>query len=55
MGYEYDAYELPPRPQTLTAEEAAERERTYKVLHEKALGGPHDVGRAMSASGRKQP
>ena len=40
LGYEYDSYEKPPRPQTLSAEEAAERDRTYKTLHERALGGP---------------
>jgi hypothetical protein len=29
----------PPQPQTLTAEQAAERERVYHSLHERALGG----------------
>ena len=51
LGYEYASYEKPPRPQTLTAVESAERERTYKSLHERALGGSHVAGRAMNASG----
>ncbi len=51
LGYEYDSYEKPPQPQTLTAEEAAKRERTYKSYHERALGGAH--GRTISASGVK--
>ena len=46
LGYEYQAYEKPPRPQTLTTEEAAERERVYKTLHERALGGSHDAPHA---------
>ena len=54
MGYEYDAYEKPPRPQRLTTEEAAERERTYKTLHERALGGSHPAPHASSAPGGKQ-
>jgi N-acetylneuraminic acid mutarotase len=41
LGYEYDSYEKPPQPQQLSAEEAAARERTYKTLHERAVGGPH--------------
>jgi tyrosinase len=41
LGYEYDSYEKPPQPQQLSAEDAAARERTYKSLHERALGGPH--------------
>jgi N-acetylneuraminic acid mutarotase len=41
LGYEYDSYEEPPQPQQLSAEEAAARERTYKTLHERAVGGPH--------------
>jgi tyrosinase len=44
LGYEYDSYEKPPRPQRLTAEEAAERERTYKTLLERAVGGSHPGG-----------
>lgn len=51
LGYEYEAYEKPPQPQTLSSLEAAERDRTYKSLHERALGGSHRDGRAMSASG----
>jgi len=49
LGYEYDGYEKPPKPVTLTTEQAAERDRTYHELHEKALGGraggPHDATR----------
>jgi len=47
LGYEYDGYEKPPKPVTLTTDQAAERDRVYHELHEKALGGkpggPHDV------------
>ena len=39
LGYEYDGYEKPPQPRSLSTEEAAERDRTYKTLHERALGG----------------
>jgi hypothetical protein len=38
LGYEYDSYETPPKPQKLSAEQVAERERTYQTLHERALG-----------------
>jgi N-acetylneuraminic acid mutarotase len=48
LGYEYDAYEKAPKPQHLTTEEAAARERTYKDLHDKAMGGPHDAHHAHS-------
>jgi hypothetical protein len=51
LGYEYDAYEKPPRPQTLTTAEAAERDRVYKVLHARALGGSHDDAHTSVASG----
>ena len=54
LGYEYDSYEKPPQPQHLTTEEAAARERTYKTLHEKALGGPSGAKHATSASGGEQ-
>src|SRR6266850_1743769 len=55
LGYEYDAYEKAPKPQHLTTEEAAGRERTYKTLHEKAMGGPHGVSHAHgSADSNKQ-
>jgi hypothetical protein len=54
MGYEYDAYEKPPKPQRLTTEEAAERDRVYKTLHERALGGSHNAPHASKASGGKQ-
>jgi len=48
LGYEYDAYEKAPKPEHLTTEEAAARERTYKALHEKAMGGPHAAHQAHS-------
>jgi len=48
LGYEYDAYEKAPKPQHLTTEKAAARERTYKTLHEKAMGGPHGAQHAHS-------
>jgi N-acetylneuraminic acid mutarotase len=51
LGYEYDSYEKPPRPQHLTAEEAAERQRTYETLHEQALGGSPDGPHASTTSG----
>ena len=51
LGYEYDAYEKAPQPQHLTTEEAAARERTYKALHEKAMGGPHAAHHGSSNAG----
>ncbi len=48
LGYEYDAYEKAPKPEHLTSEEAAARERTYNALHEKAMGGPHGAGHSHS-------
>ena len=48
LGYEYDSYEKAPQPQHLTTEAAAARERTYKALHEKAMGGPHGAHHAQS-------
>ena len=48
LGYEYDAYEKAPKPEHLTTEEAAARERTYQTLHDKAMGGPHDAHHAHS-------
>src|SRR6188474_18001 len=39
LGYEYDSYEKPPKPVTLSTDEAAERDRVYHTLHEQALGG----------------
>jgi hypothetical protein len=48
LGYEYDAYEKAPKPQHLTTEEAAARERTYQTLHDKAMGGPHGAHLAHS-------
>jgi hypothetical protein len=41
LGYQYDRYEQPPQTQHLTPVEAAERQRTYKTLHERAMGGEH--------------
>jgi N-acetylneuraminic acid mutarotase len=54
LGYEYDRYEKPPKPVSISTEEAAERERTYMSLHERALGGKRDAPHASSASGGKQ-
>jgi N-acetylneuraminic acid mutarotase len=48
LGYEYDAYEKAPKPEHLTTEEAAARERTYTALHEKAMSGPHGAEHAHS-------
>jgi hypothetical protein len=53
LGYEYDRYEKPPKPVTLSAEEAAKRGRIYRELHEQALGGSHDAPPASNASGGK--
>jgi len=41
LGYEYDSYEKPPEPQQLSPEEAAARERAYRTLHDRAMGGSH--------------
>jgi N-acetylneuraminic acid mutarotase len=54
LGYEYDAYEKAPKPQHLTTEEAAARERTYKSLHEKAMGGPNDAHAHRMEASTKQ-
>jgi N-acetylneuraminic acid mutarotase len=54
LGYEYDSYEKPPQPKRLTTEEAAERARTYKALHERALGGSRGGAHASTASGGRQ-
>jgi N-acetylneuraminic acid mutarotase len=43
LGYEYDAYEKPPRPQ-LSTKEAAVRDATLKSLYARQCGGPHDHG-----------
>jgi N-acetylneuraminic acid mutarotase len=51
LGYEYDSYEKPPQPQHLTTEEAAARDRTYKILHDKAMGGAHGAQHAHSMEG----
>jgi hypothetical protein len=54
LGYEYDRYEKPPRPQTLTRAQAAEREATYKTLHERALGGSRAGVHGTPAQGGKK-
>jgi N-acetylneuraminic acid mutarotase len=54
LGYEYDSYEKPPRPKTISAEEAAERERVYHSLHERALGGKRGAPHAPVPPGGKQ-
>ena len=48
LGYEYDSYEKPPQPQHLTSEQAATRERTFKALHEQAMGGEHSAHHGSS-------
>ena len=53
LGYEYDSYEKPPRPQQLSAEEAAKRERTYQALHERA-GGTHAPRHASGSAGTRE-
>jgi hypothetical protein len=56
LGYEYDAYEKPPKPVNLTTDQAAERDRTYHELHEKALGGnPGGPHNASGPSGKSDP
>jgi N-acetylneuraminic acid mutarotase len=55
LGYEYDGYEKPPKPVTLTNDQAAERDRTYHELHEKALGGNPGGPHAASAPSGKRP
>ena len=55
LGYEYDGYEKPPKPVTLSSDEAAERDRVYHRLHEQALGGSSSAPHAAMPSGaRKQ-
>jgi N-acetylneuraminic acid mutarotase len=54
LGYEYDGYEKPPKRLTLSAEEVAERERTYHDLHERALGGSRGGSHAATASAGTQ-
>jgi hypothetical protein len=55
LGYEYDGYEKPPKPVTLTTDQAAERDRVYHELHEKALGGQPGGPHAASGPSGKQP
>jgi peroxiredoxin/N-acetylneuraminic acid mutarotase len=40
LGYEYDAYEMPPKPR-VSAQEAAVRDATIKSLYARQCGGPH--------------
>ena len=40
LGYEYDAYEQPPKPRA-SAQEAAVRDATIKSLYARQCGGPH--------------
>ena len=40
LGYEYDVYELPPKPR-LAAQEAAVRDATIKSLLDRQCGAPH--------------
>ncbi len=54
LGYEYDSYEKPPKPVTLSSDEAAERDRTYHKLHERALGGSPGGPHATAGSKGKQ-
>jgi N-acetylneuraminic acid mutarotase len=54
LGYEYDRYEKPPQSRTLTTDEIAERERVYKTLHERALGGSPAGPHSSKAGGGKQ-
>jgi hypothetical protein len=55
LGYEYDSYEKPPKPVTLSTDEAAERDRVYHKLHEKALGGaPGGPHASSDAKGKQQ-
>ena len=54
LGYEYDSYEKPPKSRSLSTEEAAERDRVYKTLHERALGGSPGGPHASTAGGGKQ-
>jgi peroxiredoxin len=41
LGYEYDAYEQPPKPR-LAATDAVLRDATVKSLYARQCGGPHD-------------
>ena len=54
LGYQYDGYEKPPQPRTLTTDEIAERERVYKALHERALGGPAAGPHSSKTGGGQQ-
>jgi peroxiredoxin/N-acetylneuraminic acid mutarotase len=51
LGYEYDAYELPPKPR-VSAQEAAVRDATIKSLYARQCGGPHgrDGGKGVDAA-----
>jgi hypothetical protein len=54
LGYEYDGYEKPPKPVTLTTDQAAERDRVYHELHEQALGGSNGGPHRPMPSGARQ-
>ena len=42
LGYEYDAYEQPPKPGRLSAREAAIRDATIKSMYARQCGRPYD-------------
>ena len=48
LGYEYDAYEKPPRAR-LSTKEAAVRDATLKSLYARQCGSPHDQGAVDTA------
>jgi hypothetical protein len=54
LGYEYDKYELPPAPHTITTEEAAERERVYHSFHNQALGATSGATHAPAPGGKQE-
>ena len=54
MGYDYDKYELPPKPHTLTTQEAAERERVYHKFHNQALGATGGEAHAPASKGKQE-
>ncbi len=55
LGYEYDSYEKAPEPQHLSPQEVAARERTFKTLHEKAMGGTHSAHHAQDTMSMTMP
>ena len=54
LGYQYDSYEKPPKPLKLSTEQITERERTYKLLHERAMGGSVGGTHAQTVAGGQQ-